>query len=323
MKAGIWAEIEVANAASKIWQKDDSWFLCRDGTRIVVGSRAFLNFGQAKVRRYAHKVIDRLVRNYGIAYLKLDYNADHGAGDNSRTSSLGLGQMGHVRGFYQWLEELHQNHPELIVENCGSGGMRMDYGLLSRTQVQSTSDQTRFQLYPSIMAGALAAVLPEQAAVWSYPLPDQTDEQVATNLVSPMLGRWHLAGRIDQIPDHQKAMVRAATDCWKKGVRRFTPRMTPFWPTPRRNMCDQKQWLAVGLRDAAGTHAFISVFRLDSDDDTVTLPLDSLNLPAGAKAEVLFPTNLGGSVKLDRRAGVLHVTLPDRYGARLIEIRAK
>ena len=46
----------------------------------------------------------------------------------------------------------------------------MDYETLKHFSIVSTSDQVRDFLYPYIAANVLSAVLPEQAAVWSYPV---------------------------------------------------------------------------------------------------------------------------------------------------------
>lgn len=322
MTPGLWAEIECVTDKAKVSKKPDSWFVCARGHRVASGGRMFLNFANPQVRQYAHDVLDRLRRDYGIGYLKLDYNADSGVGDDQATPSLGAGQVANTRGFYRWLEELHERHPDLIVENCGSGGMRFDYGLLSRTQVQSTSDQQDHKRYPSIMAGVLAAGLPEQMCIWSYPQPSFGDEEICLNLVTPMLARWHLSGHLDQMSPRQLGFVREAVSTWKARVRKHIPKMVPFWPTPLRHLHEQDAWLAAGLRDAAGRHAFVSVFRLDSAERRVTLPLESLSL-AGAEARVLFPTTLGGSVKLDRRKRTLTAELPKPYSARLVEIAAR
>ncbi len=321
MVPGLWLEIEVVTDNSQVSKKPDSWFLCAHGHRVVAGGRMFFNFANPQVRQYCHDVVDRLCRDYGIGYIKFDYNADAGVGDNQNTASLGEGQLHHMRGVYQWLDELRQRHPDLILENCGSGGMRFDYGMLSRTHVQSTSDQEDYRRYPSIMAGVLAAGLPEQMCIWSYPQPEFDDEAICLNLVTPMLCRWHLAGRLDRMSERQLALVRAATDVWKSRIRRHIPRMTPFWPTPWRHLHEQDTWLAAGLHDAARRHAFISVFRLGAEQKATALPLDRLDLKGGAKAQVLFPTDLGGSARLDVRKKVLVVELPRRYSARLIEIR--
>jgi alpha-galactosidase len=69
--------------------------------------------------------------------------------------------LAHNRAFLNWLDDLLDRHPGLTIENCASGGMRTDYALLSRCQLQSTSDQQDFLRYPAIAAAAPAAIAPE------------------------------------------------------------------------------------------------------------------------------------------------------------------
>ncbi|MFD9390139.1 hypothetical protein ACFWBB_05175 [Streptomyces sp. NPDC060000] len=67
------------------------------------------------------------------------------------------------------MASLLDRHPRLVLENCGSGGLRMDYAQLAVAQLQSTSDQQDPFRYPPIAAAAATAATPEQAAVWAYP----------------------------------------------------------------------------------------------------------------------------------------------------------
>ena len=64
----------------------------------------------------------------------------------------------------------------------------------------STSDQTDYLRYPYIAGNILAAVLPEKAAVWSYPVAsdcekgeDVSDDRFVINMINNFLGRMHLA----------------------------------------------------------------------------------------------------------------------------------
>ena len=98
-----------------------------------------------------------------------------------------------------WLDAALDRHPGLVIENCSSGGMRTDYALLARLQVQSTSDQQDFLRYPPIAAAAPAAMTPEQAAIWAYPQPEFTDDENAFTLCGAMLGRVHLSGHLDRM----------------------------------------------------------------------------------------------------------------------------
>ena len=58
---------------------------------------------------------------------------------------------------HQWYEEIFRDHPELVVENCGSGGQRMDYGMLKILSLQSTSDQTDYLYNANIAANVASA----------------------------------------------------------------------------------------------------------------------------------------------------------------------
>ena len=35
----------------------------------------------------------------------------------------------HYLYLYEWYKEIFRKHPDLVIENCGSGGQRMDYGM--------------------------------------------------------------------------------------------------------------------------------------------------------------------------------------------------
>ena len=76
------------------------------------------------------------------------------------------------KAYLAWLDGVFARYPELIIENCSSGGMRIDYAMLSRYSIQSTSDQDDYRRYATIAANAPTGLCPEQSAIWSYPLTD-------------------------------------------------------------------------------------------------------------------------------------------------------
>jgi alpha-galactosidase len=107
--------------------------------------------------------------------------------------------------------------------------MRTDYALLSRLQVQSTSDQQDYRRYPPIAAAAPAAIAPEQSAVWAYPQPEFSDGEIAFTLCSAMLGRMHLSGHIDEMSPAQRDLVAQAVQVYK-AIRPDLAHAVPFWP---------------------------------------------------------------------------------------------
>ena len=48
----------------------------RHGKRVLKNSRYLLDFRNPEVRAYLDQVIARLVNDYGVGYIKMDYNVD-------------------------------------------------------------------------------------------------------------------------------------------------------------------------------------------------------------------------------------------------------
>ncbi|MBQ2889620.1 MAG: alpha-galactosidase, partial [Clostridia bacterium] len=168
---------------------------------------------QAKVIDYMTETIRRMVEDYGADYIKFDYNQDAGIGTDYNCSSPGEGLELCSRAFHNWVKDMVSRFPNVIFEGCASGGMRMDYNTLSAFSLISTSDQTDYIKYPCIAANILSAVIPEQAAVWSYPAgecsaKEITDKRVITNMINSFLGRMHLASRLDLLDEKQFKLVQ-------------------------------------------------------------------------------------------------------------------
>ncbi|MBW3091152.1 alpha-galactosidase [Bifidobacterium sp. 82T25] len=257
MKPGLWVEPEVIGVLSPVAsQLSDSAFLSRHGHRVEEQQRYFLDFRSSEAREYVTGVVDRLVKDYGVAYFKFDYNVSPGSGTDIDSDSCGDGLLEHNRAYSKWIDGLHEKYPNLILENCSSGGMRMDYAQLSRFQVQSTSDQQDFRLYPTIAAAAPMQMLPEQAANWAYPQSTMSQEEIATNLNTTFLGRFFLSGYINRMEEQQKNLIVQAIDAYKKLVQPVIPNAIPFWPTGLPHWDDPV--VSLGLR--TGEYSLITVW---------------------------------------------------------------
>jgi alpha-galactosidase len=52
----------------------------------------------------------------------------------------GMTEIQYVTGLYTFLDELKQDHPNLLIDNCASGGRRIDFEMLRRSFVLTRSD---------------------------------------------------------------------------------------------------------------------------------------------------------------------------------------
>ena len=282
MKAGLWIEPEIIGVKCQemLDYYDDDCFLQRNGKRLAVMNRHFLDFRAKKVVDYMDETIRRMVEDYGAEYIKLDYNQDCGVGTDYLALCAGEGLELCARAYLQWIDGIRERFPNVLFETCSSGGMRMDYETLSNFSIVSTSDQTNYVKYPYIAGNILSAVLPEQAAVWSYPVDNKeklpTDEQVVMNMVNSFLGRMHLASDLSLLTKEQFALVQEGVEYYKtlsgaklRALPRFPNGFTRFGEdfVAAGFETDEKLYLAVWNLGGA-LHREISLFGYQSVECT-------------------------------------------------------
>jgi alpha-galactosidase len=315
MTPGLWLEPEVVGVRSPLATVlPEQAFFQRGGVRVVENGRYHLDLRHPAAVAHLDGVVDRLIADYGIGYFKLDYNVDAGPGTDLGADSAGAGLLGHQRGHLAWLDGVLDRHPGLVLENCGSGGLRADYAMLARLQLQSTSDQQDPYLYPPIAASAPASIAPEQAASWAYPQPEHTDDEIAFTLCTALLGRIHLSGHLNRMSAEQRALVAEAVSVYK-GIRADIPAALPFWPLGLPGWGDP--WVALGLRGATTT--YLTLWRRDADEPDRALTLPHLR-GRGVNVSVLFPAASGAEARWEPHAGELAVRLPRRYTACLVAL---
>ncbi|NCB92026.1 MAG: alpha-galactosidase [Clostridia bacterium] len=316
MIPGMWLEIEVMACVSPVVKEVPSdWLFQRHGHPLVTGSRYQLDFRNPEVVAFADKVVDRMVKEYGLGYIKMDYNHNAGPGTELHSDSEGDGLLEHARAYIQWLGRVLDRHPGLIIENCGSGGMRIDYALLSKHSIQSVSDQGDYRKFAHIAAASPSAIIPEQSGIWSYPVRESDEEATIFNMVNAMLLRIHQSGRIDLIRDECVALVKEGISYYKS-IRKDIPFGEPFWPIGFPMVEDG--WMCLGLD--CGSKIYLAVWRLANSIDHCSIPLDIL---AGKKASVTcaYPQAQSYPYSWNETNQQLSVRFDQIYSARLYEIQ--
>lgn len=316
MVPGLWLEPEVVGVRSPVARSlPDEAFFRRDGVRVTETGRHHLDLRHPAARAHLDRVVDRLVGEWGVGYLKLDHNIDPGSGTSAHPGETpAAGLLGHNRAHLAWLDAVLDRHPHLVLENCSSGGMRWDYALLSRLQLQSTSDQQNLQLYAPIAASAPTAVTPEQGAVWAYPQPEDSPDEVAFTLANALLGRIHLSGPLNELRPDARALVHEGVAV-HKAVRADLARAVPSWPLGLPVW--DAPWTALALRTPETT--YVTVWRRPGGDATTALPLPHLH-GCAPRVEVLYPGSSRAVVSFTPEAAALTVTLPTTPSAALIRL---
>ncbi len=316
MKPGLWIEPEIIGfqCEDMLAYYDDDCFYQRYGKRVTTARRHFLDYRNERVRDYMTETVRRMVEDYGAAYIKCDYNQDCGVGTDRDAFTAGEGLELATAAYFDWLREMMRRYPDVVFEGCASGGMRMDYQTLSAFHLLSTSDQTDYRLYPYIAGNVLAAVLPEQAAVWSYPVtancqgPDVTDDRIVMNMVNSLLGRMHLASHLERLDERQMALVREGVEYFN-ALSPIKQRAVPYFPLGFAAFDDAA--VCAGLRD--GNRLYLAAWDMKGAE-RIHLPFDERVVAA----RVAYPS--ASEVTVAVVDGGVDITFPRALTAAFVEV---
>lgn len=145
MDFGLWVEPEMINPDSDLYRKHPEWVLNFPGRpRSESRNQLVLNLARADVRDYLENVLDQLLTQNDITFLKWDYNRNWSepGWDQVPVDEQKRVYVEFIRNLYSILAELRQKHPKVEIESCSGGGGRVDLGILSYTDEVWPSDNT-------------------------------------------------------------------------------------------------------------------------------------------------------------------------------------
>lgn len=128
MTFGIWFEPEMISLDSDLYRKNPAWLL-GPVDQVPGRQQMVLNMALPEVRDYLFDRIGKILSDNAIDYIKWDHNRVLPFADAAQT-----------RGTYELLDRLHATFPGVEIESCASGGGRIDFGVLERTQRVWLSD---------------------------------------------------------------------------------------------------------------------------------------------------------------------------------------
>ena len=207
---GLWFELETCGHASQAFHHT-AHLLHRDGEPVSVGGRRFWNLADPWVWDYlGERVIGRL-RAADFGYLKVDYNETLGLGCDG-WESPGEGLRRQAEGSRAFFRRLRAELPDLVIENCASGGHRLEPGLLALTSMSSFSDAHETPELPIIAANLHRMLLPRQSQIWAVLRRGDDARRLTYSLAAAFLGRMCVSGELHALDGAQwEVFTRAQT----------------------------------------------------------------------------------------------------------------
>lgn len=294
MTPGLWFELDSVGVDSRAWQDTDG-LLFRDGQPLQTPARRFRAMGEAAVRQKLHKQVTELLRREGFGYIKIDYNDSIGPGcDGFESEGEGLRQT--LAGSADFIREMKAAIPDLVVENCASGGHRLEPLMLGLTAMSSFSDAHECPEIPIIAANLHRLMLPRQCQIWAVLRAADSDRRLVWSLSAALLGRMCLSGDVEQLTPHQWQVVEAGLAFYRKSVPYIRDGVSLRYGPDVACYRHPTGWQAV-LRLLAGRGALLVLHVFDGCPETIefTLPSDRYTVADSYTAEA-SPLVLDGAV---------------------------
>lgn len=214
---GVWFEFEVTtNGAKEFTAEYDHLHLKKRGTVIKVGGhRSYWDMTNPEVIDFLTERVIGMLKENEFGYIKVDYNANLGIGcDGSDSLGEGLRLQGEAtRDFFRKIKE---ELPDIIIENCASGGNRNNPVMLGVSAVASFSDAHECIEIPIIAADLHNHMLPMQSSVWAVLHGTDSMERLTYSLCAGLYGRLCLSGDIDKLSEQQEELVHRFVEFYKK-----------------------------------------------------------------------------------------------------------
>jgi alpha-galactosidase len=175
MGFGLWVEPEMVNPNSDLYRAHPDWAMhFNDRPRSEARNQLILNMARDDVRDHIFTVLDKLVSENHIEFLKWDMNRHFGEPGWPEVAVAEQKQIWvkYVDNVYNIIDRLRAKHPGLEIESCSGGGGRVDLGILKRVDEVWTSDNTEAFDRLRIQEGFTQAYAPKVMMAWVTDVPN-------------------------------------------------------------------------------------------------------------------------------------------------------
>ena len=165
----VWFEAEAASPDAP-WLKDHpDWYLYAKGHDPKDdGWPHFLNLGNPDAAKALTREISQFITDNELTWYRQDFNfapATYWA-EADAPDRVGMSEIKSIMGLYDYWDALRAQHPGLQIDNCSSGGRRIDLETISRAVELWRSDNAGEPMGEMWHTEGLLPWVPLTAGVW-------------------------------------------------------------------------------------------------------------------------------------------------------------
>ena len=303
-------------------------YLAKEHPEWVIGgaSGGLYNLGIPEARKFMTDYLNAAIKEYKLSGLRIDYNIDPlgawQAMDALDPNRVGMTEMRYVEGLYQMWDDIRKANPNLLIDDCASGGRRVDLEAVSRALVLWRSDNTCDMLDHNPKTVVFAALKNQlMSAGLNRYLPFSTVGQMGA---APYLFRSGFNGGIsfgEDIRDRQyprELLTQGIAE--GKRIRKYF--YGNFYPLSEANT-NPRDWCVMQYHLVDEREGIVMAFRRDqSPYGSYHCTLREIDPPATYQVTIYYgydpepPITISGS-DLEK----LNITIGERPGSAIVEYK--
>lgn len=214
MVPGIWFEIENVGSASRAYHLTEH-LLHKDHAVLTTYFRRFWDMQDPWVDKYLTDKVIGTLKKYGFGYMKIDYNETIGIGCDG-AESPGEGLRKNMEASVSFIEKIKEEVPGIVLENCASGGHRLEPKLMSVMSMASFSDAHECEEIPIIAANLHRVIHPAQSQIWAVIRQDDSLKRIAYSISNTFLGRMCISGDVTQLAPEKWNLIEQGISFYGK-----------------------------------------------------------------------------------------------------------
>ena len=153
MRMLLWMEPErcVSDPPPPVYREHRDWILPRDDKDIRNKRQLTIDFGNPDALAWVIETVSEHVRRCKLDVFRQDFNLNTLPlwQANDAEDRQGVTEAKHVMGLWKFWDTLRERFPHLVVENCASGGRRLDFEAVSRGHSYCRTDYAIYHREPS------------------------------------------------------------------------------------------------------------------------------------------------------------------------------
>ena len=214
MIPGIWFEIENVGSASRAYHLTEH-LLHKDNVVLTTYFRRFWDMQDPWVDEYLTDKVIGTLKKYGFGYMKIDYNETIGIGCDG-AESPGEALRKNMEATVLFIEKVKEEVPGIVLENCASGGHRLEPKLMSVMSMASFSDAHECEEIPIIAANLHRVIHPAQSQIWAVIRQDDSLKRIAYSISNTFLGRMCISGDVTQLAPEKWNLIEQGISFYGK-----------------------------------------------------------------------------------------------------------